>query len=71
VALADHSIPSTLHHAGDGAEALAFLRREGPYQAAPLPDLILLDLNMPRIDGRQVRRFTPLRQIPHQDHSYR
>lgn len=50
-AFADHSIPCTLHHAAD---ALAFLRREGRYRAAPRPDLILLDLNMPRVDGRQV-----------------
>jgi CheY-like chemotaxis protein len=38
----------------DGVEALAFLRREGPYTRAPRPDLILLDLNLPRIDGREV-----------------
>jgi len=37
---------------GDGAEALAFLRREGRYTEAPRVDLILLDLNMPRMDGR-------------------
>ena len=53
-AFSDHSIPSTLHHVGDGAEALAFLRRESPYSDAPRPDPILLDLNMPRVDGRQV-----------------
>ncbi|MBE1490770.1 response regulator [Plantactinospora soyae] len=53
-AFADHSIPSTLHHVTDGADALAFLRREAPYADAPRPDLILLDLNMPRVDGRQV-----------------
>ncbi|GAA2888249.1 hypothetical protein Acy02nite_81550 [Actinoplanes cyaneus] len=53
-AFADHSIPSVLHHTADGADALAFLRRQGRYRDAPRPDLILLDLNMPRVDGRQV-----------------
>jgi CheY-like chemotaxis protein len=38
----------------DGAEAMQFLRREGPHAAAPRPDLILLDLNLPRKDGREV-----------------
>lgn len=38
----------------DGSEALAYLRREPPYQDAPRPDLILLDLNLPRRDGREV-----------------
>src|SRR2546425_6054739 len=36
----------------DGVEALAFLRREAPYEAAPRPDLLLLDLNLPKLDGR-------------------
>jgi|SRR5580658_2103336 chemotaxis family two-component system response regulator Rcp1 len=40
--------------ASDGVEAMAFLRREGIYANAPRPDLTLLDLNMPRMDGRQV-----------------
>jgi CheY-like chemotaxis protein len=39
----------------DGSEALAYLRREGEYADAPRPDLILLDLNLPRRDGREVR----------------
>jgi CheY-like chemotaxis protein len=52
-AFAEHSIVSILHHAADGVEALAFLRREAPHTDAPRPDLILLDLNMPRVDGRQ------------------
>jgi CheY-like chemotaxis protein len=52
-AFTDQEIASDLHHVGDGAEALAFLRREPPYTDAPRPDLILLDLNMPRVDGRQ------------------
>ena len=43
-----------LNAVGDGVEALAFLRREGPYTKAPRPDLILLDLNLPKKDGREV-----------------
>jgi CheY-like chemotaxis protein len=43
-----------LNVASDGVEAMAFLRREGVYASAPRPDLTLLDLNMPRMDGRQV-----------------
>jgi two-component system, chemotaxis family, response regulator Rcp1 len=43
-----------LHVATDGVEAMAFLRREGQYFDAPRPDFILLDLNLPRMDGREV-----------------
>ena len=53
-AFTEHETDTALYHVGDGAEALAFLRREDPYADAPRTDLILLDLNMPRIDGRQV-----------------
>ena len=52
----------------DGVQALAFLRREAPYQDAPRPDLILLDLNLPKLDGREVlarmREDPRLRELP-------
>jgi two-component system response regulator len=67
-AFAEHSVASDLHHVADGAEALAFLRREAPYADAPRPDLILLDLNMPRVDGRQtlahIKSDDDLKSIP-------
>ena len=43
-----------LHIASDGVEAMAFLRREGTHIHAPRPDLVLLDLNLPKMDGREV-----------------
>jgi two-component system, chemotaxis family, response regulator Rcp1 len=49
---ADPSIE--LHVANDGVEAMAFLRREGIHAGAPRPDFILLDLNLPKMDGREV-----------------
>ena len=52
----------------DGADALAFLRREAPHQDAPRPDLVLLDLNLPKLDGRAVlkaiREDPGLRELP-------
>ncbi|HEX5541870.1 MAG TPA: hypothetical protein VFX60_09950 [Micromonospora sp.] len=42
-----HQLPARLHTTVDGADALAFLHRQPPYDQAPRPDLILLDLNMP------------------------
>jgi CheY-like chemotaxis protein len=53
-ALKEGRVLNHLSVAGDGLEALAFLRREGRYADAPRPDLILLDLNLPKKDGREV-----------------
>ena len=53
-AFADHKISNRLHVVRDGQEALDFLFRIGPHTGAPRVDLILLDLNLPKYDGRQV-----------------
>ena len=53
-AFRDAGGPVNLHVASDGVEAMTFLRREGIYRDAPRPDFILLDLNLPKMDGRQV-----------------
>ncbi|MEU6707979.1 response regulator [Streptomyces wuyuanensis] len=53
-AFEDNKIGNTLHVVRDGEEALDFLYRRGAHQGAPRPDLILLDLNLPKYDGRQV-----------------
>ena len=67
-ALAEGKVLNRLNVASDGVEALAYLRREGRYGDATRPDLILLDLNLPRRDGRQVladvKADTDLRRIP-------
>ncbi len=67
-ALADSKIRNTVHHVEDGATALALVRREGEYAHAPRPDLILLDLNLPGLDGRDVlaaiKSDPALRSIP-------
>lgn len=57
-----------MHVAYDGVEAMAFLRQEGVHKDAPRPDLILLDLNLPKMDGREVlariKEDDSLRLIP-------
>ena len=67
-ALADGKVRNNLHVAVDGVEAMAFLRREGAFSDVPCPDLILLDLNMPKKDGREVladiKNDPELKRIP-------
>jgi two-component system, chemotaxis family, response regulator Rcp1 len=67
-ALKEGKLRVNLHVAPDGVEALAFLRRQGRYVDAIRPDLILLDLNLPKKDGREVlqeiKRDDALRTIP-------
>ena len=46
-------IPVALHVVSQGQDALSYLRNEGPFAQAPRPDLVLLDLNLPRVDGRE------------------
>jgi CheY-like chemotaxis protein len=53
-ALAEAKVRNNLAVANDGVEALAYLRREAPHEGATRPDLVLLDLNLPRKDGREV-----------------
>src|ERR1700737_5069958 len=67
-ALKESGINCKIHVAQDGEQALAFLRREGSHASAVRPNLVLLDLNLPRMDGRQVLREMKsdpeLRRIP-------
>ena len=53
-ALRGAKVANELHVVGDGEEAIEFLRRRGRHVDAPRPDIVLLDLNLPRLDGREV-----------------
>jgi CheY-like chemotaxis protein len=61
-ALSDAKIANELHSVMDGEAAMAFLRREGEHADAPRPDLVILDLNLPKKDGREV--LTEIREDP-------
>src|SRR5579863_4410198 len=67
-ALNQQNINFELTHLHDGREALAFVHREGPYAKSPRPDLILVDLNLPKVDGqevvRQIRSAKHLNGVP-------
>lgn len=67
-ALKDSKVANRISVVGDGVDALQFLRRESPYVDAVRPDMILLDLNLPRMDGRdllaKIKHDVDLRCIP-------
>ena len=67
-ALRESKISNNLSVAGDGLQALDFLRREGAYSDAPRPDIVLLDLNLPKKDGRwvleQIKTDDRLKHLP-------
>ena len=67
-ALKEGKVYNNLHWARDGVEALEFLKRQGKHADAPRPDIILLDLNLPKKDGREVlaviKNDADLKQIP-------
>jgi len=66
--LRDAKVMVNLHVVGDGVEAMAFLRKESKHANAPRPDLVLLDLNLPKKDGREVlaemKQDPDLKRIP-------
>ena len=66
--LKEGKIKNTMYDVGDGVEAMAFLRRQGKYAGSPRPDIVFLDLNLPKKDGRQVleeiKTDADLRSIP-------
>ena len=67
-ALRDGEIACTLHHVEDGEQAMAYLRAEGAYAGVERPDLVVLDLGLPRKDGREVleeiKQDEQLRTLP-------
>jgi len=67
-ALKKQNLQFELTHLHDGGEALAFIRRQGEYAEAPIPDLILMDLNLSKYTGeeilREIRAATPLAGVP-------
>lgn len=67
-AFEDHKLANNLSVVSDGVSAMQFLRKEGEHAGAPTPDLVLLDLNLPRMDGREVlaelKSDETLRHIP-------
>ena len=67
-ALQEGKVINTLHTAADGVQALEYLKQEGKYTDAVRPDIILLDLNLPRMDGREllaiIKSDLDLRRIP-------
>jgi CheY-like chemotaxis protein len=66
--LSDSKLLHNLHVVVNGEEAVAYLRQQAPFETAPRPDLVLLDLNLPRLDGREVLAIVKadpeLRRIP-------